>query len=80
MTWVRRKEGFVLAQAAHLLPALLTPLYAKKSLATGLFLQSLYALLCCAFQLFSIVAATVYYYQAMESKEGVLACGYVKIV
>lgn len=86
MRTVRRKEGFVLVLAACLLPTTASPLnglamvYVKKNMAMGLCLLSVYVLLSCAFQLFSMAAATVYYYRAMESKEETLAAGdYVKI-
>ncbi|KAF7011478.1 hypothetical protein CFC21_025787 [Triticum aestivum] len=75
VTRVRRKEGLVLVLVAYLGPTVVAPLhrfalgYAKRSMAACLCLMAVYALLSGAQQLFSLAAATVYYYQAMESKE-----------
>ncbi|KAI5010570.1 hypothetical protein ZWY2020_012707 [Hordeum vulgare] len=75
VTRVRRKEGFVLVLVAYLAPAVITPLrraafeYANRSMAACLCLLAVCALLSGAQELFSLAAATVYYYQAMESKE-----------
>ncbi|KQJ84802.1 uncharacterized protein LOC100837344 [Brachypodium distachyon] len=80
MTRVKWKKGFVLLLPAYLLPTLVAPLYAfgmmyaKTSMAIGLCLLSVYALLSSACELFAIAAATVYYYQAMEGREGTTAC------
>lgn len=86
MTQVSRKEGALLAAVMVLLPTVVSPVnalalvYAKKSMAVGLCLLFGYALLSGAVELFYIAAATVYYYEAMESKEVVLAFdGYAKI-
>ena len=84
MTRVKRKEGLVLVLVAHLLPAtVVAPLYGvalvyAKSVAAALCMLAVYALLSGAQQLFCLAAATVYYYEAMESKE-VSPCDYVKI-
>ncbi|KAL5201583.1 hypothetical protein ABZP36_035937 [Zizania latifolia] len=84
MTRVRRKEGLVLVVVAHLLPMVLGPLYlvalayTKKSMALGLCLMAMYALLSGAVQLFIFVAATVYYFEATNSKD-VMAYAYTKI-
>uniref|UniRef100_A0ACD5XU88 Uncharacterized protein n=1 Tax=Avena sativa TaxID=4498 RepID=A0ACD5XU88_AVESA len=73
MTRVKRKEGLVLVLVAHLLPTVVTPLYwvallyAKKSMAVAL--CTVYAVLAGAQQVFNLGAATVYYYEAMESKD-----------
>ncbi|KAM3370662.1 hypothetical protein ACQJBY_018172 [Aegilops geniculata] len=75
VTRVRWKEGLVLVLVAYLGPTVVAPLhrfafgYAKKSMAACLCLMTVYALMSGAQQLFSLAAATVYYYQAMESKE-----------
>ncbi|XP_037489634.1 uncharacterized protein LOC119368498 [Triticum dicoccoides] len=75
VTRVRRKEGLVLVLVAYLGPTVVAPLhgfalgYAKKSTAACLCLLAVCALLSGAQELFSLAAATVYYYQAMESKE-----------
>jgi len=85
MTRVRRKEGLVLVLVAHLLPTVVTPLYwvalfyAKKSVAVALCMLAVYAFLAGAQQVFYMGAATVYYYEAMESKEAVSNRGYAKI-
>uniref|UniRef100_A0ACD5YI11 Uncharacterized protein n=1 Tax=Avena sativa TaxID=4498 RepID=A0ACD5YI11_AVESA len=82
MTRVKRKEGLVLVLVAHLLPTVVTPLYwvallyAKKSMAVAL--CTVYAVLAGAQQVFNLGAATVYYYEAMESKD-VSHRGYAKI-
>nr|BAJ95037.1 predicted protein [Hordeum vulgare subsp. vulgare] len=87
MTRVSRKEGALLAAVMVLLPTVLSPVsalalaYAKKSMAAGLCLLAVQALLSGAVELFYIAAATVYYYEAMESK-GVMVLafdGYAKI-
>jgi hypothetical protein len=81
MTRVSRKEGLVLVVVAHLLPTVVTPLYgvammyAKKSMAVALCMLAVYALLSGAQQMFYLGASTVYYYEAMESKE-VSPCDY----
>ncbi|XP_020160860.1 uncharacterized protein [Aegilops tauschii subsp. strangulata] len=75
VTRVRRKEGLVLVLVAYLGPTVVAPLhrfalgYSKSSMAACLCLMAVYALLSGAQQLFSLAAATVYYYQAMENKE-----------
>ncbi|SPT20268.1 unnamed protein product [Triticum aestivum] len=75
VTRVRRKEGLVLVLVAYLGPTVVAPLhgfalgYAKRSTAASLCLLAVYGLLSGAQELFSLAAATVYYYQAMESKE-----------
>lgn len=86
MTRVSRKEGALLAAVTVLLPTVVSPVYglalvyAKKSMAVGLCLLSVHALLSGAVELFYIAAATVYYYEAMESKAVVVAFdGYAKI-
>lgn len=85
MTKVWRKEGFVLVIVVHLVAMAPSPLYAvalgclKKSMPMGLALLSVYALLSGLVQLFYFAAAMVYYYQAMESKEVMMADDYVKI-
>ncbi|KAF7111112.1 hypothetical protein CFC21_111157 [Triticum aestivum] len=86
MTRVRRKEGALLAAVMVLLPTVVSPVYAlaltyaRKSMAVGLYLLFGYALLSAAVQVFYIAAATVYYYEAMESKEVVVTFhGYAKI-
>ena len=79
MTRVSRKESALLAAVMVLLPTVVSPVYAlaltyaRKSMAVGLYLLFGYALLSAAVQVFYIAAATVYYYEAMESKEVVLA-------
>uniref|UniRef100_A0ACD5XXY3 Uncharacterized protein n=1 Tax=Avena sativa TaxID=4498 RepID=A0ACD5XXY3_AVESA len=84
MTRVKRKEGLVLVLVAHLLPTVVTPLYgvallyAKKSMVVCLGMLAVYAFLAGAQQVFYLGAATVYYYEAMESKE-VSPSGYSKI-
>ncbi|KAM3370660.1 hypothetical protein ACQJBY_018170 [Aegilops geniculata] len=75
VTLVRRKEGLLLVLVAHFVPTVVAPLYrvalayAKTSMAVCLCLLAVHAFLSCALQLFSLMAATVYYYQAMQSKE-----------
>ncbi|XP_037474734.1 uncharacterized protein LOC119352105 [Triticum dicoccoides] len=75
VTRVRRKEGLVLVLMAYLGPTAVAPLhgfalgYAKRSTAACLCLLAVYGLLSGAQEHFSLAAATVYYYQAMESKE-----------
>ena len=65
----------MLVLVAYLGPTVVAPLhgfalgYAERSMAACLCLMAVYALLSGAQQLFSLAAATVYYYQAMESKE-----------
>lgn len=84
MTQVRRKEGCVLVAVIELLymaPSLLYVValgYAKKSVAMGLVLLSMYALLSGVVQLFYFAADMVYYYQATDSKD-MIAQDYVKI-
>ncbi|KAM3193845.1 hypothetical protein ACQJBY_070468 [Aegilops geniculata] len=78
MTRVSRKEGALLAAVMVLLSTAVSPVYAlalvyaKKSMAVGLCLLFGYALLSAAVELFYMAAATVYYYEAMESKEVVV--------
>ncbi|KAF0929560.1 hypothetical protein E2562_022384 [Oryza meyeriana var. granulata] len=85
MMRVRRKEGLVLAVVVCLLPVALEPLnliavaYTKKNMALGLCLLVMYALLSGAEQLFYIAAATVYYFQATDSKDEAMAYAYAKI-
>ncbi|XBI03514.1 hypothetical protein VPH35_131920 [Triticum aestivum] len=86
MTRVSRKEGALLAAVMVLLSTAVSPVYAlalvyaKKSMAVGLCLLFGYALLSATVELFYMAAATVYCYEAMESKEVVLAFdGYAKI-
>ncbi|XP_044334568.1 uncharacterized protein [Triticum aestivum] len=75
VTRVRKKQGFVLVLVAYLGPTVVAPLhgfalgYAKRSTAACLCLLAVHALLSGAQELFSLAAASVYYYQAMESKE-----------
>ncbi|CAL5009555.1 unnamed protein product [Urochloa decumbens] len=84
MTRVWRKQGYVLVVVVHLVAMVPSPLYmvahgySKKSMPMGLALLVLYALLSGLVQLFYFSSATVYYYQAMESKE-VTAHDYVKL-
>ncbi|OEL13152.1 hypothetical protein BAE44_0025831 [Dichanthelium oligosanthes] len=84
MTRVWRKEGCVLVVVVHLVAMVPSPLYvvalgySKKSMPVGLALLVVYALLSALVELFYFAAATVFYYQAMESKE-VMAHDYVKI-
>ncbi|EMS50589.1 hypothetical protein TRIUR3_03715 [Triticum urartu] len=79
MMRVSRKEGALLAAVMLLLSTVVSPVYAlalvyaKKSMAVGLCLLFGYALLSAAVELFYMAAATVYYYEAMESKEAILA-------
>ncbi|KAL6638921.1 hypothetical protein ACP70R_023557 [Stipagrostis hirtigluma subsp. patula] len=87
MTQVRRKEGCVLAVVIYLLGAAPSPLYmvaigfAKKSMAAGLALLTVYTLLSGTVQIFYFDAAMVYYYQAMETKMAMMAddFDYVKV-
>nr|TKW31532.1 hypothetical protein SEVIR_2G112000v2 [Setaria viridis] len=81
MTRVWRKPGFVLVLVIHLVAMVPSPLYmvALGSMAMGMALLVVYALLSGLVELFYFSAATVYYYQAMESKEVVTAHDYVKI-
>ncbi|KAF7004045.1 hypothetical protein CFC21_019299 [Triticum aestivum] len=75
VTLLRRKEGLLLVLVAHFMPTVVAPLYrvalvyAKTSMALCLCSLAVHAFLSCALQLFSLMAATVYYYQAMQSKE-----------
>uniref|UniRef100_A0ACD5XQC7 Uncharacterized protein n=1 Tax=Avena sativa TaxID=4498 RepID=A0ACD5XQC7_AVESA len=75
MTRVRRKEGLVLVLLAYLLQTVVNLVYgvvlvyANKSMAAFLGMLVVYAFLSGAQQLFYMVAATVYYYEATESKE-----------
>ncbi|KAF7011477.1 hypothetical protein CFC21_025784 [Triticum aestivum] len=75
VTLVRRKEGLLLVLVAHFVPTAVAPLYrvalvyAKTSMAVCFCLLAVHAFLSCALQLLSLTAATVYYYQAMQSKE-----------
>ncbi|CAN6210215.1 unnamed protein product [Urochloa humidicola] len=84
MTQVSRKQGCVLVVVVHLVAMVPSPLYmfalgySKKSMPMGLALLVVYALLSGLVELFYFSAATVYYYQAMESKE-TTAHDYVKI-
>ncbi|KAM0848838.1 hypothetical protein ACQ4PT_054116 [Festuca glaucescens] len=84
MTRVKRKEALVLVLVAHLLPTVVTPfygvalMYAKKSMAVALCMLAVYAFLSGALQVFYLAAATMYYYEAMDSKEAA-PCGYAKI-
>ncbi|CAN6172074.1 unnamed protein product [Urochloa humidicola] len=84
MTRVWRKQGCVLVVVVHLMAMVPSPLYmialgySKKSMPMGLALLVVYALVSGLVQLFYFSLATVYYYQAMESKE-VAAHDYVKI-
>ncbi|KAJ1296137.1 hypothetical protein BS78_01G276400 [Paspalum vaginatum] len=85
MTRVWRKEGCVLVVVVHLVAMVPSPLYAvalgcsNKSVPMALALLSVYALLSGLVQIFYFAAATVYYYQAMESKEEVAHGDYVSI-
>uniref|UniRef100_K3ZY40 Uncharacterized protein n=1 Tax=Setaria italica TaxID=4555 RepID=K3ZY40_SETIT len=72
MTRVWRKQGCVLVLVIHLVAMV-------PSMAMGMALLVVYALLSGLVELFYFSAATVYYYQAMESKEVVTAHDYVKI-
>ncbi|CAN6195296.1 unnamed protein product [Urochloa humidicola] len=84
MTRVWRKQGCVLVVVVHLVAMVPSPLYmialgySKKSMPMGLALLVVYALLTGLVELFYFSSATVFYYQAMESKE-VAAHDYVKI-
>ncbi|KAM3390262.1 hypothetical protein ACQJBY_012077 [Aegilops geniculata] len=75
VTLVRRKEGLLLVLVAHFVPTVVAPpyrvalVYAKTSMALCLCSLAVHAFLSCALQLFSLTAATVYYYQAMQSEE-----------
>ncbi|KAM3390261.1 hypothetical protein ACQJBY_012076 [Aegilops geniculata] len=77
VTLVRRKEGLLLVLVAHLVPTVVAPLYrvalayAKTSMPVPLCFLALHAFLSCALQLLSLMAATVYYHQAMQSKEAI---------
>ncbi|KAL6843250.1 hypothetical protein ACP4OV_026963 [Aristida adscensionis] len=86
MTQARRKEGCVLVVVVHLLGAAPSPLYAvalglaKRSVAMGLALLVVYALISAAVQLFYMAAAMVYCHQAMETKTATANdFGYIKI-
>ncbi|XP_047050107.1 uncharacterized protein LOC124655217 [Lolium rigidum] len=84
MTRVKRKEGLVLVLVTHLLPTVVTPLYGvvallyAKSMAAALCMLAVYGFLSGAVQVYYLAAATVYYYEAMDSKEEA-PCGYAKI-
>lgn len=84
MTWVKRKEGLLLVLLAYLLPTVVAPVYraalvySRRSMAAGLCVLAGYAFLFGALQLVYLGAATVFYYEAMESKE-VVPCDYAEI-
>ncbi|XP_020164657.1 uncharacterized protein [Aegilops tauschii subsp. strangulata] len=85
MTRVRRKEGLLLVVLACLLPTVVAPvyraalMYSRRSMAAGLCVLAGYALLFGALQLVYLAAATVLYYEAMESKEAVPCDDYAQI-
>ncbi|OEL13906.1 hypothetical protein BAE44_0025075 [Dichanthelium oligosanthes] len=86
MTRVRRKEGYVLLVVVLLLAIVPSPLeavavgYSSKSMPMmGLSLLFVDALLSGLLELFYFTAVTVYYHQAMESKEVMPHDDYVKI-
>lgn len=84
MTRVRRKEGLLLVVLAYLLPTVVAPVYraalvySRRSMAAALCVLAGYAFLFGALQLVYLAAATVFYYEAMESKE-VVPCDYAEI-
>ncbi|XP_044970988.1 uncharacterized protein LOC123431230 [Hordeum vulgare subsp. vulgare] len=84
MTRAKRKEGLLLVVLTYLLPTVVAPVYraalvySRRSMAAGLCVLAAYALLFGALQLVYLTAATVFYYEAMESK-GVVPCDYVHI-
>ncbi|KAM3298726.1 hypothetical protein ACQJBY_040284 [Aegilops geniculata] len=77
MTRVRRKEGLLLVLLTYLLPTVVAPVYraalvySRRSMAAGLCVLAGYAFMFGALQLVYLAAATVLYYEAMESKEAV---------
>uniref|UniRef100_A0A0E0LYH8 Uncharacterized protein n=1 Tax=Oryza punctata TaxID=4537 RepID=A0A0E0LYH8_ORYPU len=85
MTRVRRKEGLVLLVFVCLVSIavstvnLVAAAYTNKDMAVGLCLLAVYALLSGAEQLFYFAAATVYYYQAMDSKGQAVDYAYANI-
>jgi hypothetical protein len=88
MTRVWRKQGCVLVVAVHVVAMVPTPVYmvalgySKKSMAVGVALLVVHALVSGLVQLFYFSTTTVFYYQAMESKEEVVTAhghDYVKI-
>ncbi|XBJ05805.1 hypothetical protein VPH35_024521 [Triticum aestivum] len=85
MTRVRRKEGLLLVLLTYLLPTVVAPVYraalvySRRSMAAGLCVLAGYAFMFGALQLVYLAAATVFYYEAMESKEVVPCDAYAKI-